>query len=94
MATDDQAPAEDPQLAAAEHDAPDDETISRAEIKPPRYRIVRGTVYALYMVVLVWFCISVTVAVWRSVWGEPGQRLQQQEQQERQGWQDGAKRAP
>lgn len=49
------------------HDAaPDDEAIARAEAKPPLYRVFRGTMYVTYMVVVVWFCLSMIIGVYRS----------------------------
>lgn len=60
-------------LASAE--LPDEEVFERTSAKPPRYRLVRGAMYTIYMLVVSWFCISVTVAVWQSVWGPGGQVL-------------------
>ena len=49
------------------HDTtPDDETIARAEAKPPLYRVFRGALYVTYMVVVVWLCLSIIVGVYRS----------------------------
>lgn len=45
---------------------PDDETIARAEAKPPLYRVFRGGLYVTYMVVVVWLCLSIIVGVYRS----------------------------
>ncbi len=54
-------------LPDAGHDTtPDDETIARAEAKPPLYRLFRGALYVTYMVVVVWFCLSMIVGVYRS----------------------------
>lgn len=49
---------------------PDAETMRRADEKPPLYRAFRGAMYVVYMAVVVWFCLSITVSVWRSVWGD------------------------
>ena len=60
---------------------PTEEVLERAEAKPPRYRLVRGAIYTTYMVLVAWFCIGVTVAVWRAVWGPDGANLQAHEAQ-------------
>ncbi len=58
---------ETPLPDAMPHDAtPDDEAIARAEAKPPLYRVFRGGLYVTYMVVVVWFCLSMIVGVYRS----------------------------
>ncbi len=46
--------------------APNDDEIARAEAKPPLYRVFRGALYVTYMVVVVWFCLSMIVGVYRS----------------------------
>lgn len=80
----DEAPLEPvpPQLVAAEATAladadelPDEETIAKTEVKPPRYRLVRGAIYTLYMVIVAWFCLTISVYAWQSVWGEAGQKV-------------------
>ena len=54
-------------IDAEQHDVtPDDEAIARAEAKPPLYRVFRGALYVTYMVVVVWFCLSMMVGVYRS----------------------------
>ena len=60
--------AQEPTLPDAQaHDhAPDDETIARAEAKPPLYRVFRGAMYVTYMTVVVWLCLSIIVGVYRS----------------------------
>ena len=69
-----------PSEAAAEvqPDAPSADQLRRAEAKPPMYRLFRGTLYVLYMVVTVWLCLAIAVAAWRAVWGEPGRILRDQ----------------
>lgn len=59
---------------------PSEAALRRAEAKPPLYRFFRGGLYVAYMVVAVWFCLTITVSVWRAVWGEQGRALQQREQ--------------
>jgi len=63
-----------------EVEVPTEAALRRAEAKPPLYRFFRGGLYVAYMVVAVWFCVAVTVSVWRAVWGEPGRAMQQREQ--------------
>ena len=58
---------------------PDDNAMARAEAKPPLYRLFRGAMYAIYMAIVVWFCMSLIVAAWSSVWGPSGQALRQSE---------------
>ena len=68
-------------LAAAEAgpgttgDLPEEAVLRRAEDKPPLYRFFRGGIYFAYMVVVVWFVLSICVAAWRAIWGEPGDAL-------------------
>ena len=62
-----------------ERSTPTADELRRAEAKPPLYRFFRGTLYVLYMVVTVWLCLAIAIAVWRSVWGEPGRALRQHE---------------
>lgn len=57
---------------------PTADELRRAEAKPPLYRLFRGTLYVLYMVVTVWLCLAIAIAAWRSIWGEPGRALQSQ----------------
>lgn len=58
---------ESPPPDALPHDgAPDDEAIARAEAKPPLYRVFRGALYVTYMLVVVWFCLSMIVGVYRA----------------------------
>lgn len=64
-----------PQESAREG-IPTEAALRRAEAKPPLYRFFRGGLYVAYMVVAVWFCLSITASVWRAVWGEPGRQLQ------------------
>lgn len=66
-------------VGAASEPMPSDADLARAEAKPPLYRFFRGGLYIAYMVVAVWFCVSITVNAWRAVWGEPGRALQAQE---------------
>lgn len=47
---------------------PDDATLARADAKPPAYRLFRGAMYVTYLVVVVWFCLSIVIGVWRSVY--------------------------
>jgi len=75
------APPSDLAGMLAGTELPTEEILERAEAKPPRYRLVRGAIYATYMVLVAWFCIAVTVAVWRAVWGASGQQLQAHEAQ-------------
>ncbi len=49
--------------------------LSRVERKPPLYRAFRVSLYALYGLVATWLVLSITVAVWQSVFGEAGQAL-------------------
>jgi hypothetical protein len=63
---------------APQTDAPSADQLRRAEAKPPLYRLFRGTLYVLYMVVTVWLCLAIVVAAWRAVWGEPGRTLRAQ----------------
>jgi hypothetical protein len=71
MATDSSAPLANPAAVAHDYSAlPDAETLRRADEKPPLYRAFRGAMYVVYMAVVVWFCLSITVSVWRSVWGD------------------------
>ncbi len=70
-------PAE-PQVAVDADGLPDEETFAKAEVKPPRYRLVRGAMYTIYMIVVAWFCISITVSAWQSVWGEAGLKIKAQ----------------
>ncbi len=58
----------DAPLLDEEH-APDDAAIARAEAKPPLYRVFRGALYVTYMVVVVWFCLSMIVGVYKSFMG-------------------------
>lgn len=61
---------------------PDEAAMRRAEEKPPLYRYVRGSVYAAYMLVVVWFVVGVVLAAYNAVWGPEGAALQAQEQQQ------------
>jgi len=58
------APATDAELA----ELPDDDALARADAKPPAYRLFRGAMYVTYLVVVVWFCLSIVIGVWRSVY--------------------------
>jgi hypothetical protein len=64
MADDTQEPVVD-----APDGLPDDATIARAEAKPPLYRFFRGALYVGYMVVVVWFCLSMIIGVYRAFMG-------------------------
>ncbi len=75
------APSNDLAEVLAGPDLPTEEVLERAEAKPPRYRLVRGAIYTTYMILVAWFCIAVTVAVWRAVWGADGHKLQAQDAQ-------------
>lgn len=66
-------------IGAAGEPMPSEAELARAEEKPPLYRFFRGGLYVAYMIVAVWFCLSVAVNAWRAVWGEPGRGLQAQE---------------
>jgi hypothetical protein len=69
------------EVSPSDHAAiPSEAALRRAEAKPPLYRFFRGGLYVAYMVVAVWFCLSITVSVWRAVWGESGRALQVHEQ--------------
>lgn len=46
--------------------SPSDEQMARAEAKPPLYRVFRGALYVTYMAVVVWFCLSITIGVYRA----------------------------
>ena len=61
----------EPQAEISQHDlaaqhAPDDEAMARAEAKPPLYRFFRGALYVTYMVVVLWFTLSIIVGVYRA----------------------------
>jgi hypothetical protein len=69
------------EVSTSDHAAiPSEAALRRAEAKPPLYRFFRGGLYVAYMIVAVWFCLSITVAVWRAVWGDSGRSLQVHEQ--------------
>lgn len=53
--------------------------VDRVERKPPLYRIFRVSLYALYGLVATWLVLAITVAVWNSVYGAPGQALRAQQ---------------
>lgn len=54
---------------------PTEAALLRAEQKPPLYRFFRGGIYVLYMAIVVWFVVSISVAAARSVWGPAGGEL-------------------
>jgi hypothetical protein len=54
----------------------DDEVVrdrlARVERKPPLYRAFRWSLYGIYVMVAAWLVLSITVAIWKSVYGEAG----------------------
>ena len=76
-------PDEDDALDAGEDGALGDAALrarlSRVERKPPLYLAFRVSLYALYGVVATWLVLSITVAVWQSVFGEVGAALRAQQ---------------
>ena len=73
--------AHEPSLetALSGDDLPAEAVLRKADEKPPRYRFVRGAMYAIYLLVVTWFVAGISVAVWQSVWGEQGLALQAKE---------------
>ncbi len=75
-------PAEVPEAAPAEVEVSEGEAqrealeiaeqLAQMERKPPLYRVFRGTMYTLYLVVAVWVVMAIAVASWRGIWGEAG----------------------
>jgi hypothetical protein len=59
---------------------PAEAVFRRAEDKPPLYRFFRGGMYVSYMMVVVWFCLSIIVGALLSVWGESGDALRNRQQ--------------
>ena len=70
-------PSVDPEVADLELA----ERLERLERKPPLYRAFRGAMYTAYIVVAIWVVSAMTVATWRSVWGEPGEQLRERDGQ-------------
>jgi hypothetical protein len=62
---------------------PAESIFRRAEDKPPLYRFFRGGIYVGYMLVVVWFCASILLAAFQSVWGAPGDAVRARESQAR-----------
>ena len=71
-------PPKDLQGAEAEVELGDEALrarLSRVERKPPLYRVFRVGLYGIYGIVATWLVLSITVAVWRTVYGDVGTQL-------------------
>lgn len=66
-----------------EHGLEDDavrDRLAYVERKPPLYRAFRWSLYGIYIALAAWLIVSITVAVWQSVFGAPGQTLRAADQ--------------
>jgi nitrate reductase NapE component len=55
--------------------------LARVERKPPLYRAFRVALYSLYGLVAAWLIGAITLAIWQSVFGPPGDALRAREAQ-------------
>ncbi len=46
--------------------------LARVERKPPLYRAFRWSLYGIYVMLAAWLVLSITVAIWKSVYGDAG----------------------
>lgn len=73
--------AEEPSVATEVDDLELAEGLQRIERKPPLYRAFRGAMYTAYIIIAIWVVSAITVAAWRSVWGESGDMVRKRDGQ-------------